>query len=119
MNETPPRTGKQNGDDAMNRDTNTSEPLVEYEPSTGSYRLTRPIVGDVGIETIRAVAEISNTDPVDMEPVYNDFDPQLLDSLYESYLDGNLEIDGQVVVTIANHRVTIEGDGTIRIYPPE
>lgn len=96
-----------------------AKPSVEYEPSTGSYRLIRPSVGDISIQVIRAVAEISHTTPVEMDPVYEQFDPQLLDSMYESYQNGSLEIDGRIAVTIANHRVTIEEDGTIRIHPPE
>lgn len=93
-------------------------PSLAYEPETGAYRLMRPERGNVTVDVIRAIAELTDTDPIDMTPAYDQFDPDVLEGVYESCLDGRLEIDGRVVLSIADHRVTIADDGTIRIHSP-
>lgn len=65
---------------------------------------TRPTVSERIIQT---VAETTNSDPLELTPLYDAVDPEALDAL----IDGMS--DGEISFTYAGHEVTAKSDGTV------
>lgn len=56
-----------------------------------------------------AISEVTGTDPMVLEPLYNVIDPDALNSLFES--TGPSRLDGSVSFEYCGYQVTIEADG--------
>lgn len=71
---------------------------------------TRPTVSERVIQT---VAEITNSEPSELPPLYNAVDPEALDALIEGMPDG------EILFTYVGHEVTAKSDGTIYLPTAE
>ena len=65
--------------------------------------------GSPSERVILAVAEQTNTDPVELPPLYHTIDPEALDAFLATWEDGLIEFQ------YAGHSVSIECDGTIHL----
>lgn len=77
---------------------------VEYDPN-GDETLCLAVV--------RAVAAISNTEPMDMPPISHCIDPDVLERLAD---DMRSTRDWEIGLNFSGHRVTVNSDGMIGIY---
>lgn len=64
---------------------------------------------------VRAVAELEDVDPIDLEPLYEAVDPSALDALFPRTDDGDPATAGSVQFGYAQHTVVVHSDGTVRI----
>lgn len=89
---------------------------VEYDPDFDAYRGTFD-TDDVNASTVivEAIAGIDHRDPMDLEPLYDSIDTDALDSIV-----ANADRAAVSVSFVAeNYRVTVHGDGSYEIEPPE
>ncbi|WP_254768290.1 HalOD1 output domain-containing protein [Salinilacihabitans rarus] len=98
--------------------TDRPSPDLKYDADAEAYVLVPSPEADVSVELVLAIAEITDRDPLEMRPIYECCDPETIDALCAARRNDAVEIDGDVSVTIADHRVTIEADGTFRVEPP-
>ena len=56
-----------------------------------------------------AISEVTGTDPIDLEPLYNVVNPDSLNSLFDSTAPSRL--DGSVSFEYCGYQVTIKADG--------
>lgn len=98
--------------------TDRPSPDLEYDADAEAYVLVPSPEADVSVELVLAIAEIADRDPLEMRPIYEYCDPETIDALCAARRNDAVEIDGDVSVTIADHRVTIDAGGVLRIEPP-
>jgi hypothetical protein len=65
---------------------------------------------------VEAVAETSDRDPADVQPLYSVVDPDVLDALFEYGQAPGWE--GSLTFTLDRYRVTLDDAGTITVTPP-
>ena len=66
-----------------------------------------------------AVAEAMNEDPREMDPLYDQFDPDALDCLFTP---SNRDVPlpgGHFTFTFKSHHVIVQSDGHIAVHPPQ
>lgn len=61
----------------------------------------------VSERVIQKVATATNSDPLELPPLYGPIDPDALNVLIEQMADGEISF------TYAGHEITVESDGTI------
>lgn len=67
----------------------------------------------ISIRVVTAVAEAAGTDPIDLEPpLYNSIDPEALDRLLCTGLDGWIRFEYR------GYTVTVHGDETVSVDEP-
>ena len=91
---------------------------IEYNEAANSYVVTPPSNARVSTTVIKAISEIIDTDPLQMEPAFDGHNFDVLDKVSSWHDTEGVDIDGSVTVTVADHRVTIRSDGCIDISPP-
>lgn len=64
---------------------------------------------------IEQVAEATNTDPVDLEPLYTRIDPDCLDSIFSDQSSRASRARGQVSFPMAGCHVVVKADGTVDV----
>lgn len=91
-----------------------------YNPSTNTYTLSfDPDDPDcVLTSVVQAVAELSDTDPLQLEPLGSYIDMDELGRTIQLQQHGAVRIE-QVTFPFEDHRVTITEDAEIHIEPPE
>lgn len=67
---------------------------------------------------ISAVANATNSDPSDLEPLYEVIDTDALDSLFEASPAGPWRAGGRVSFTFEGCDVVVYGDGRVVVKPP-
>lgn len=87
-----------------------------YDPQTGTYHLQYDGDADLSTVVVIAVAEIAGVDPIELEPLYESVDPDVLNDLFG---DGAPRVDDAVSFAFAGHEVSVESDGRVTIRPPE
>lgn len=89
---------------------------VEYDPDrdlyAGSFDSSET---EPSMAVVEAVAEVSHSDPMDLEPLYRSVDTDALDSIV-TYADGS---GVSVSFEVETFDVSVYGDGTIEVRPPE
>jgi hypothetical protein len=58
---------------------------------------------------VEAVAEASECDVLELPPLYESIDPDALGALVDAMANGDISF------TYANHRVTVDSDGTVSV----
>lgn len=61
---------------------------------------------------VSAVAEVENTDPVELPPLYDAIDPEALNDLFTSRPDSALE---QLSFQYAGYSVVVRGNGEVEV----
>lgn len=75
-----------------------------------------PMGGSNLCETlVLAIAEVAEVEPLDLDPLYETVDPELLDDVVGS--DGASDLDGNVSFTYADHHVRVHASGLLEINP--
>lgn len=69
----------------------------------------------VSERVISAVADLTDADPVAMDPLYTVVDPEALDALFDPAPLGRDRSPNRVEFTYNGCEVVVSGDGTVRI----
>lgn len=72
----------------------------------------------VSQRVIEKVAAATDTDPLELEPLYTRIDPDCLDGLFDSDSSSALRTEGKVTFRMADCRVVVEADGSVDVTPP-
>ena len=67
---------------------------------------------------INAIAKSMDADPTEIEPVYDQFDPEALNGLFDPRRDGMPHSGGHVGFTFHGYHVFVQSDGHISVHPP-
>jgi hypothetical protein len=103
----------------------TSEPRdrdvsVSYDPGTETYRCTfDSATVSPSVAVVEAMAAVLETDPTDLEPLYDVIDPQGLDRICTESVPPQREGNRTVAFTYQGHRVTVESSGFVEMTPRE
>jgi hypothetical protein len=93
---------------------------LEHDDATGCYRVRYDATdAPPSAVAVGAVAAIAGTDPLDLDPVWDSVDPDALDDLFRSTPGGRLRESGQIVFSLADHRVAVDADDEMEIWPPD
>lgn len=63
-------------------------------------------------QVVRTVAETTETDPLELPPLYETIDPDALDALVEDMEAGTISFP------YVGHEITVNSDGTVTIEEP-
>jgi len=69
----------------------------------------------VSQRVVRALAEMTDTDPTDLTPLYGAIDPDSLDRLFDTVERAPNAPFGRVEFFAAGCRVEVSGDGTVEV----
>jgi hypothetical protein len=64
---------------------------------------------------ISKVAELEDTDPPDLTPLYNSIDPEALDMIFESVQNGPDRTNGSIQFSHEGYDIVVEADGTVSV----
>lgn len=79
---------------------------VHYNPAGG---------GNLCGTLVLAIAEVADADPLDLDPLCETVDPEMLDDVVRS--GGTADLDGTVSFTYADHHVRVHASGLLEIAP--
>ncbi|WP_339105261.1 HalOD1 output domain-containing protein [Haloterrigena salinisoli] len=65
----------------------------------------------LSLSVIEALADATDTDPVELEPLYHVVDPEALDQLFQE----TTPTTARVQFNYGDHTVEVRGDGTISV----
>lgn len=85
-------------------DRNATTHHVHYNPAEGANLCETLVL---------AIAEIADVEPLDLDPLYETVDPEMLDDVVGS--GGTPDLDGNVSFTYANHHVRVHASGLLEI----
>lgn len=107
-----------NNDDGK-RKSSPKPPQITYDKKQAVYRTTvDPTVSDnPSWEIVRAVASITDTDPLELEPLGERIIPEKLDGLFAP-MDDEVSEQATVSFPYESHQITVNGAGEITISPP-
>lgn len=90
-----------------------------HRSSDGGYRFQFDPAAHVEVSTAicTVVAEISDVDPMSLEPLHHTIDPDALNALFKFSAPGYSGRDGYVHFTFAGHEITVFANGTVEIVP--
>lgn len=93
---------------------------IEYHESSDTYRTefdgrTRP----ASVAVVTAVATATETDPLELPPLYSVIDPDALEDVVHSTARERPGDDTIVTFEYAGHAVTVNGHGTVLVEPGE
>lgn len=89
-----------------------------HDPETGIYRVQLDTDEQASTTAILAVAAIAEVCPLEMEPVYKSQNLDVLDTVATALAENDAELEGELTVTIEDHRVALRPDGSLVIDPP-
>ena len=87
------------------------------DPHDGTYRLQAELDLSLSDVALMKVAEIEGIDPLDMDPVYDGRNFDLLNLWGKTCGDDGAIIEGSITVTIGDYDVTVDSDGIMTICP--
>lgn len=76
---------------------------------------TLPESAPVSQRIVHAVAEETNSDPFDLEPLYNTIDAESLNALFEPTKSGSPRAAGSVTFEYAGCEVTVDADNNVQV----
>lgn len=87
---------------------------TSFDAETGAYRVPFDCQEgeQLSMAIVTAVADIADVDPTDMEPLYDQIDPESLDRLFDTPVS-----DVGVSFTFHGHEVTVKQHGYIVVQP--
>ena len=74
-----------------------------------------PESAPVSQQITHTVAETTNTDPLELDPLFNTIDPESLNALFEPTKTGSQRATGSVAFEYAGCGVTVFADGTVDV----
>jgi hypothetical protein len=93
---------------------------IERDESTGGYRVRYDPSEELpSTVVVTAVAAVAETDPLDLEPLRASVDPDALDALFRQTPGGRVRSSGQTEFRFADHHVTVDATGEIRVSPEQ
>lgn len=72
-----------------------------------------PESAPVSQRVTHAVAETTNTDPLELDPLFNTIDPESINTLFKPTNTGSQRATGSVAFEYAGCDVTVFADGTV------
>ncbi|WP_408960756.1 HalOD1 output domain-containing protein [Natrinema sp. 74] len=86
-----------------------------YDPRSETYHAQHDWADSQSLSTtiIEAVGAATDTDPNQMEPMYEALDPDALDALFRPRSDDSLRTNGQVLFSLDGHDVAVHSCGDI------
>ncbi len=95
----------------MNR--NATPIDLRFDDETNTHRLRPSGVDSIGTEIVLAIADLTDSDPLELEPLANHVNADLLDELFRSEW-GSGEV---VAFDYLGFHVTVEQTGTVTFQP--
>lgn len=89
-----------------------------HDPETDTYRVQPETAERASTIAILAVAAVVDVSPCEMDPVYKSQNLDVLDTVATALAEDDAELEGEISVTIENHRVALRPDGSLVIDPP-
>lgn len=86
----------------------TTDPMVESSADR---------TGSISNEVVLAVARATNSDPTELDPLYEVVDPDALDQLFQPQFNGTERRGGRVMFSIDGCEVTVHANGDIDVTP--
>ena len=88
-----------------------------YDPRSETYHAKHDWDDSESLSTtvIRAVEAATDTDPVDMEPLYERLDPDALNALFSPRSADGPHLDGQIVFSLDGRDVAVHSSGHILV----
>jgi hypothetical protein len=86
---------------------------LTYDEQTESYRYHYAADRSFCVDLVLAVSEVVDTDPTELEPLYNHIDPDLL----EEFVDGRSRFSGDLLLDCCGVRIRIAENGDVVISP--
>lgn len=108
---TPPATGE------CTLIAGTSNPAYVVERSTIMTTKDSPTDVPISQRVIEQVAEETNTDPIDLEPLFTRIDPDALDALFSNGAGATVRAEGEVTFPMGGCEVTVDASGAINVEP--
>ncbi|WP_276282006.1 HalOD1 output domain-containing protein [Halorussus caseinilyticus] len=92
---------------------------IERDESDGCYRARYDSTEHpTSTVVVTAVAAVTETDPLDLEPLRESLDPDALDDIFRRTPGGHVREEGCVEFSLAAHEVVVGAEGDVEIYPP-
>jgi len=93
---------------------------TRFDAETGTYHIEYDWRDAMPMSMIivMVVADLEGTDPMELTPLYDSLDPELLDTLFSPRSDGTLAV-GEVTFTFEGHHIHVHKHGHISVRPPE
>ncbi|THE65824.1 hypothetical protein D8Y22_06455 [Salinadaptatus halalkaliphilus] len=63
------------------------------------------------LRVVEALAETTDTDPLELEPLYHAIDPEALDRLFQADPNGHASVQFEY----ASHAIEVRSDGTVAV----
>jgi hypothetical protein len=76
-----------------------------------------PTETTISDRVIDRLAERTNTDPIELEPLFGRVDPDALDSLFSDGAGSIVRTEGQLSFPMAGCEVTVTADGGVDVVP--
>ncbi|WP_436908954.1 HalOD1 output domain-containing protein [Halosimplex marinum] len=92
---------------------------LEYNPESDTYRVSFDSDDSVSMAVVSAVAVVSETEPMELPPLYSVCDPEELETVVQPAIHGPSNNDGHVRFTFNACTVTVHNYGIITVQPPE
>lgn len=67
------------------------------------------------VAVTKSIADHKGVDPLDLDPLYDEIDPDVLERLFSWSVDGNKPSIGELVFTYHDVEVRVTGEGDIDI----
>ena len=99
----------------------SSTQITERDFSTTPTVLNTAEWGRDGANTpvytvVSAVAEVTDSDPVDLPPLYDAVDPEALNDLFTARADPTVD---QVTFRYAGYSIVVRGSGEVQVRPAQ
>ncbi|WP_137287488.1 HalOD1 output domain-containing protein [Halorussus salinisoli] len=92
---------------------------LERDETMGCYRVRYDRTDQpASMVVVSAVAAVVERDPLDLEPLRSALDPDAMDDLFAQTPGGRVRNSGRIEISLADHRVVVDADGDVEIYPP-
>ncbi|USZ68029.1 hypothetical protein NGM10_15010 [Halorussus salilacus] len=92
---------------------------IEHDEAAGVYRLRHDWTCDEPMSTVVvvALASVSETDPLELDPLRDVLDPDALDELFSPTRRDADRDSGRVEFSLSDHRVVVDATGHVEIRP--
>lgn len=94
-------------DTQVNKNDSQAKPIVHTSVEWEQDTENTPVYA-----VVSAVAEVEDTDPVDLPPLYNAIDPESLNSLFTSQSNPVAE---QITFQYAGYSIVVRGSGEVEV----
>lgn len=93
---------------------------TRFDAETGTYHIEYDwrTAMPMSMIVVMVVADLEGTDPMELTPLYDSLDPELLDTLFSPRSDGTLAV-GEVTFTFEGYEIHVYRHGHISVRPPE